>query len=86
MITPREQQVVDLLLQGCSNKEIGDKLGIKGRTAKAYLNRLYLRYGIYDGIKRVKLAIILYREAKESLCPPTSTTVDHVNSKKEKLY
>jgi len=31
------------------------------RTVKAYFNRLFLRFGISDGIKRVKLATLLYR-------------------------
>ena len=36
-------------------------LGIKHRTVKAHFNRLFLRFGVRDGYKRVKLAVILYR-------------------------
>jgi DNA-binding NarL/FixJ family response regulator len=58
---PREQQVVDLLLQGADNAEIATELKMARRTVKAHFNRLFLRFGITSGIKRVKLAILLYR-------------------------
>ena len=58
---PRERQIVDLLLQGCDNNEIAKELNMARRTVKAHFNRLFLRFGIADGIKRVKLAILLHR-------------------------
>lgn len=58
---PREQQIVELLLQGCDNAEIAAQLKMARRTVKAHFNRLFLRFGITSGIKRVKLATLLYR-------------------------
>ena len=58
---PREQQVLELLLQGCDNAEIANQLKMALRTVKAHLNRLFLRFGIRGGIKRVKLATLVYR-------------------------
>jgi DNA-binding NarL/FixJ family response regulator len=55
-VTPRDQQVLDLLTQGCSNKEIGGELNISPRTVKQHLHRLFCHAGILDGRKRVKLA------------------------------
>ena len=60
-LSAREQQIVDLLLQGCGNEEIAKQLNIPRRTIKAHFNRLFLRFGIRNGIKRVKLATLLYR-------------------------
>jgi hypothetical protein len=60
-LAPREQQIADLLLQGCDNDEIGKELKMARRTVKAHFNRLFLRFGIRDGVKRVKLATLLYR-------------------------
>ncbi len=57
----REQQIVELLLQGCDNDEIARQLTMARRTVKAHFNRLFLRFGITSGIKRVKLATLLYR-------------------------
>ncbi|MBZ5574205.1 MAG: LuxR C-terminal-related transcriptional regulator [Acidobacteriia bacterium] len=65
-LAPREQQIADLLLQGCSNAEIARQLKMNQRTVKAHFNRLFLRFGIHGGIKRVKLAIFLYRRTLRS--------------------
>src|SRR5215467_12083195 len=62
----REQQIVELLLQGCDNDEIARQLKMARRTVKAHFNRLFLRFGITSGIKRVKLATLFYRS---QLCP-----------------
>ena len=60
-LRPREQQVVELLLQGCDNDEISKQLNMARRTVKAHFNRLFSRFGIDGGVKRVKLATLLYR-------------------------
>ena len=59
-VTPRDQQVLNLLVQGCSNKEIAGQLNISPRTVKQHLRTLFLRAGIREGRKRVKLAIAVY--------------------------
>jgi len=63
-IGPRERQIVELLLLGCDNAEIARELKMAPRTVKAHFNRLYLRFGISNGIKRVKLAILMYRRQR----------------------
>ena len=67
----REQQIVELLLQGCDNDEIARQLSMARRTVKAHFNRLFLRFGITSGIKRVKLATLLYRR---QLCLEANVT------------
>jgi len=64
VLSPREQQIAALLLQGCGNAEISEVLKITRRTVKAHFNRLFLRFEISDGIKRVKLATLLYRSQR----------------------
>ena len=61
-VQSNEQKIIALLLQGCSNEEIGRELNMAARTVKSYFNRMFVRYGIRSGIKRVKLAAKLYRE------------------------
>jgi len=68
---PRERQIAELLLQGCENDEIARQLKMARRTVKAHFNRLFLRFGINSGIKRVKLATLLYRR---QLCSEASAT------------
>ena len=63
----REEEIGALLIQAYENKEIAAKLGMSVRTVKAHMNRMFLRYGIRDGIKRVKLAVLLYRKEIEKM-------------------
>ena len=61
-ITRRDQQVLNLLVQGCSNKEIAAQLAISPRTVKQHLRTLFLRAGIRQGRKRVILATALFEQ------------------------
>src|SRR5579863_10074467 len=63
-VTPRDRQVLDLLVQGCSNKEIAGQLSISPRTVKQHLRTLFLRAGIRDGRKRVRLATAAFERAE----------------------
>jgi DNA-binding NarL/FixJ family response regulator len=65
-ITQRDEQVLKFLVEGCSNKEIAEELNISPRTVKQHLRTLFLRAGIKDGRKRVKLATAVFqREQRE---------------------
>lgn len=69
-ITPRDEQVLRLLVQGCSNKEIASQLNISPRTVKQHLRTLFLRAGIREGRKRVKLATAMYIREQVQTCNP----------------
>jgi len=71
-ITPRDEQVLQLLVQGCSNKEIAAQLNISPRTVKQHLWTLFLRAGIRDGRKRVKLATAMFAKEQTKSCNPVS--------------
>ncbi|MBV8256371.1 MAG: helix-turn-helix transcriptional regulator [Actinobacteria bacterium] len=45
-LTERQRQVVSLLAHGCSNEEIGSRLGISPRTAKAHADVLRQKLGV----------------------------------------
>ena len=67
-ITPRDEEVLKLLVQGCSNKEIAQQLNISPRTVKQHLRTLFLRAGIRDGRKRVKLATAMFQKEQTQSC------------------
>src|SRR5689334_15663537 len=79
---PREQQIAELLLQGCDNDEIAKQLNMARRTVKAHFNRLFLRFGISGGIKRVKLATLLYRR---QICSNDTENEHQANESSESL-
>ncbi len=47
-LSPRQQQVLELMAEGCTNGEIGEVLGIAERTVKAYAQELYDRLDVHN--------------------------------------
>jgi ATP/maltotriose-dependent transcriptional regulator MalT len=45
-ITPRQREVIELIAAGCSNEEVGERLGISARTAKAHCDVLRQKLGV----------------------------------------
>jgi ATP/maltotriose-dependent transcriptional regulator MalT len=45
-ITQRQREVVILIASGCSNDEVGERLGISPRTAKAHCDVLRQKLGV----------------------------------------
>jgi DNA-binding NarL/FixJ family response regulator len=64
------KEVLQLLMQGCSNKEIAAQLKISPRTAKQHLRTLFLRAGIREGRTRVKLATAMFIKEQMKSCNP----------------
>jgi DNA-binding NarL/FixJ family response regulator len=58
-LSPREQDVVWLVVDGASNDEIGARLGISSRTVESHLRRLFERVGVAS---RTELAARALRE------------------------
>jgi DNA-binding NarL/FixJ family response regulator len=53
-LTPKEMQIVALIVQGCKNKEIAVQLGTKEQVIKNYLRGIYDKTGVSD---RLELAL-----------------------------
>ena len=45
-LTERQRQVIVLIALGCSNEEVGERLGISARTAKAHCDVLRQKLGV----------------------------------------
>ena len=65
-LTPREQQVSELIAVGVSNKEVADKLSIAERTVKAHLTHIFRKLGLSS---RLQLAL-------HALRPSLTTTTE----------
>lgn len=46
MLTPSQNDVVSLLIQGYTNKEIAEELNVKVGTVKCHLFQIYKNYGL----------------------------------------
>jgi len=53
-LTARESEVVDLVISGCRNREIAERLSISEKTVKAHLSNIFAKLGVRD---RLELAI-----------------------------
>ena len=45
-LSPRQSQVLELMAEGLTNNEIGERLGVTERTVKAYAQELYDKLGV----------------------------------------
>jgi DNA-binding NarL/FixJ family response regulator len=58
-LTPREKQVLELILRARSNREIAAQLSIEERTVKAYVGRLMRKAGTDNRVKLSMSALSL---------------------------
>lgn len=68
-LTEREQQVLDELMQGWSNKQIGGNLGISEITVKTHLMHLFRKIGARNRTDAMRIAMRLKSEATQ---PPSA--------------
>jgi DNA-binding NarL/FixJ family response regulator len=58
-LTPREQEILQLIAQGASNREIAQQLYISEKTVKNHITSLLSRLGLRD---RTQAAVWLHRQ------------------------
>jgi pSer/pThr/pTyr-binding forkhead associated (FHA) protein len=73
-LSPRQQQVVELIAEGMTNGQIGDQLGITERTVKAYAQELFDKLGVRNRAGAVAAAwnCGLLGDTRGTIGPPPS--------------
>jgi RNA polymerase sigma factor (sigma-70 family) len=61
-LTPRQQQVLELVIQGKCNKEVAATLGISEHTVEQHLRRIYKALRVNN---RVEASVMFVRERIE---------------------
>jgi DNA-binding NarL/FixJ family response regulator len=56
-LSPREQDVLALLTEGHTNKEIANKLFISEKTVKSHMNNIFKKFDVSGRIKAIVYAI-----------------------------
>jgi RNA polymerase sigma factor (sigma-70 family) len=57
-LTTRQQQIVDAVLEGATNRQIAERLGLSEQTIKNQLTRIYRTLGI---VRREQLSSVADR-------------------------
>ena len=71
LLTPREEQVVNLVAEGIGNREIAQQLGIRENTVKKSLLRIYDKLGVSNRVELVLYALT-HRGAERAHVVPQS--------------
>jgi len=53
-LTATEQQVVDLVVAGCTNRQAADRLFISVSAVEAHLTRVYAKFGVTSRTQLVR--------------------------------
>jgi DNA-binding NarL/FixJ family response regulator len=70
LLTPREEEVVSMVVEGFPNREVAVKLGLSVHTVKNHLFRIYEKLGISS-----RMELVLYTTgSRERSRRPSSTT------------
>jgi RNA polymerase sigma factor (sigma-70 family) len=64
-LTQREREIVRLIVEGASNKEVASSLNISERTVKGHLSNVFQKLGVADRLKLV----LLVREGRVAGAP-----------------
>lgn len=63
-VTKREQEVIELLLEGHNNESISYRLGIKPITAREHVYRIFIKHGVNTRLD-FAVTILKQRHAEE---------------------
>jgi DNA-binding NarL/FixJ family response regulator len=72
-LTRRERQLVSLLVEGHTNKEMASQLGVSDQTIKNQLTTLYRKAGVSN---RLELVVFAFRNGLGGIDPSGSTHED----------
>ena len=56
-LSPREQEVIELVVDGLSNKQIADRLGLTEATVKTHLTHVFEKLGVEDRTQAAMAAV-----------------------------
>jgi DNA-binding NarL/FixJ family response regulator len=85
VLTSREDQVVSLVADGISNREIAGQLSIKENTVKKSLLRIYDKLGVSNRVELVLYALThrdRYSQGAAANYPPTHAVVHSISAEK----
>jgi DNA-binding NarL/FixJ family response regulator len=80
LLTPREEQVVNLVVEGISNRKVAQQLDIKENTVKKSLLRIYDKLGVSNRVELVLYALTHRGTEKGNSVPAERLPFQAINS------
>lgn len=74
LLTPREEQVVALVADGMTNREVALELGLREHTIKTYLFRIFEKLGISSRVELVLYAMAQGKSRPAEWIPGSAST------------
>jgi DNA-binding CsgD family transcriptional regulator len=71
-LTPREVEVLGLLCQRLTSREIGARLGIRRESVDAHIGNIIGKFGAHDRVEALAIAIKLGLMEPTKACPASS--------------
>ena len=65
-LTPREREVIDLLIDGRANREIAATLGVETKTVKSHVGRLLQKFGVANRVALTVRAIEMQIDSRNA--------------------
>lgn len=84
LLTPREEQVVNLVAEGIGNREIAQQLGIRENTVKKSLLRIYDKLGVSNRVELVLYALT-HRGTERASAPLAKAVGSSFGSSSQRL-
>ncbi|TMB49717.1 MAG: helix-turn-helix transcriptional regulator [Chloroflexi bacterium] len=68
-MTPRQQQILELVAAGFSDKQIASKLRVSPRTVQSHLDRFFIEHGIHKRAAAVAFLLLLKESRSQNILP-----------------
>lgn len=56
-LSPREQQVLELIAQGLQNKEVADRLCLSIKTVEAHRTSIMDKWNVHNAVEMVRMGL-----------------------------
>lgn len=79
-LTPRELQIVERVVAGCSNRDIAQELALSEVTVKHHLSRIFPKLGVSNRLELALFAIDAHLVVSEGAPPPDQRSKSRLSS------
>lgn len=65
ILSPREEEIIRLIIQGKTDRQIASYLGISPRTVSVYVSRIFRKLGVHSRCSAVAVYLLFFYASVE---------------------